>query len=248
MSLPGKEINRSFDAFGPVRIFDDGNKRYLGFGNSDEQSCWLKDQPFTPQHDYVRAMLLVLLFRTPKQAITLGLGAGTLNSCLHNHLPDLEQTVVELRPAVIEAAYKYFQLPREKRLNVYNDDAQEWLTTPIEKKADILFSDIYSADGLDEQQLSDSFLTKCVNRLQADGWLVLNCWQEHRDSDLISRLREHFCDIRSCTTQSGNWLILAGKQQDNQSTKQLKKNARELNPQLGFSLSNLLNRLQHHNR
>jgi spermidine synthase len=246
MSIPGKEIYRGYDEFGVIRVLDDGNKRYLSFGDVDEQSCWLKSEPNIPQHEYVRAMLLVLLFCEPKRCISLGLGAGSLNSCLHFNFPSLKQEIVELRAGVIDAAYKYFQLPRSKRLLLHQMDAQDFLQCVESKKADIIFSDIYGADGLDEQQLRPDFIHECYYRLKPGGWLVLNCWRDHQGEATIDTLRELFPDIRSCATQSGNWLIFAGTSIDIQSAKQLKTQARELSQKLGFSLTRSLNKLEVH--
>lgn len=246
MSLPGKEIHRGYDEFGVIRVLDDGNKRYLSFGDVDEQSCCLKSEPHIPQHEYVRAMLLVLLFCEPKRCITLGLGAGSLTSCLHHHLPSLKQEVVELRAGVIDAAYKYFQLPRSKRLVLHHLDAQDFLQSVESKKADIIFSDIYGADGLDEQQLQPDFIHECYYRLKPGGWLVLNCWRDHQSEATLALLRELFSDIRSCATQSGNWVIFAGNSIDTQSAKQLKAQARELSQRLGFSFSPSLSKLKNH--
>ena len=41
----GREIHRRYDEFGPLLVFDDGNKRFLSFGTADEQSCQLKKNP-----------------------------------------------------------------------------------------------------------------------------------------------------------------------------------------------------------
>lgn len=246
MGLPGKEIYRGYDQYGVVLVVEDGPKRYLAFGDQDEQSCWLKHEPLSPQHEYVRAMLLVLLFKEPKQSISFGLGAGSLNSCLHGHFPSLKQQVVELRPEVVNVAYKYFQLPRGKRMVVHTMDANTYLQTEIGKKADILFSDIYSADGLDAVQLAPDFILRCADRLKTDGWLVLNCWREHQSTDLLETLCELFDDVRSCATQSGNWILFAGKKASHKNASQLKKDVRELNQRLGFSLNSHLARLQHH--
>ena len=243
MPLPGKEIHRANDEFGAVHVFEDGLRRYLAFGESDEQSCWLKTEPLVPQHEYSRAMLLVLLFVEPRQSLCLGLGAGVLNSCLHGHFPQLKQQVVELRPAVVEAAYRMFQMPRSKRLTVHTMDACEYLVSNEGRKVDIIFSDIYGAEGLDEQQLSDEFLDHCHRRLKSAGWLVLNCWREHQGSDALARLKARFADVRGCTTQSGNWLLFAGKQQDQQNAKQLKQKARVLGQKLDINLSGHLSRL-----
>jgi len=243
VALPGKEIHRAVDEFGAIRVFEDGIKRYLAFGDNDEQSCWLKTEPLVPQHEYSRAMLLVLLFCEPKRSLCLGLGAGVLNSCLHSHYPSLEQQVVELRSGVVDAAYRFFQLPCSKRLQLNVMDANEYLQTVDGGKLDIIFSDIYGADGLDEQQLSEDFLSQCHQRLKPEGWLVLNCWREHQRGDSLESLRRLFPDIRGCTTQSGNWVIFAGKRANNESGKQLKSRARELSQKLGFSLNGHLARL-----
>ncbi|WP_286237475.1 spermidine synthase [Neptuniibacter halophilus] len=244
MSIPGKEINRSYDEFGPIRIFDDGNKRYLAFGDNDEQSCWLKSEPLVPQHEYSRAMLLSLLFVEPKRALTLGLGSGCINSCLHHHFPGLKQQVVELRPGVIQAAYKYFQFPRSKRLQVINQDAFEFLCCDDSPRVDLVLSDIYSAEGLDEQQLSEQYLNLTENRLKAHGWLVLNCWREHQSGHALELLQTLFTQVWGCNTPCGNWIVFASNAPVQDSSKQLKQRARALSQQLGFSLNSLLNRLK----
>ena len=69
-----KEIYRSFDEYGLLRVFEDGNKRYLAFAEDDEQSCQLKSEPLLLQHDYTRAMLLVLLFTQPQNIMLFGAG------------------------------------------------------------------------------------------------------------------------------------------------------------------------------
>lgn len=244
MSLAGKEIHRGYDQFGTVRVLDDGSKRYLAFGEQDEQSCVLKSDPYLPQHEYVRAMLLILLFVQPKRVLSFGLGAGSLNGCLHSNFAELKQQVVELRPEVVEVAYKYFQLPRSKRLELITMDANLFLDQPLGKKVDIIFSDIYSEEGLDEQQLSFQFIQQCHQRLKPDGWLVFNCWKEHQGGQARLLLKSFFADVRCCTTQSGNWIIFAGQQVDQQNMKQLKQKAKQLSQQLQFSLSSHLGRLK----
>jgi spermidine synthase len=248
MALSGKEIYRGHDEYGTVRVLDDGNKRYLSFGDTDEQSCWLKSEPLIPQHEYTRAMVMGLLFvKDPKRSLCLGLGSGTLNRCLHERFPSLKQEIVELRQEVVNVAYRYFQFPRSKRLTLTVMDAQRYLLeTTIDKRVDLIISDIYTADGLDEQQLAPGFLSACADRLKPDGWLVLNCWRDHQGSDVIRALSDHFSDIKSCTTQSGNWVIYAGKRPMAGNEKTLKAQAKDLSNVLGFSLMPFVSRLIHH--
>lgn len=244
MSPLGKEIFRTYDEFGPVQVFDDGSRRYLAFGDDREQSCMLNAEPQRLQHEYARAMLLALLFVEPRDAILFGLGGGALASCLHHHFPALTQRVVELRPAVIKLAYRYFQLPRDPRLQVLAMDAGEFLDDDSQATADVLFSDIYRAEGIDAQQLQSWFIERCAALLGPDGWLVLNLWQDHRgEREILEALGEYFADVRVCGTADGNWIVFAGKRADTQDADTLRQRARELSRRLGCNITDHLKRL-----
>lgn len=246
--IPGKEIHRSYDHFGAVRVHDDGQKRYLSFGSVDEQSCVLKSEPMVPQHEYTRIMLLVLLWSKPKRVLSLGLGAGALNTCLHHALSAAKQEVVEIRPAVVEAAYRYFQLPRGKRLVVHTQDAVAFVAADLSQRYDVIFSDIYEESGVNEDQLSHAYIEGCLDKLKPQGWLVLNCWREHQSEALLSYLQNRCPDVRSCITQSGNWVVFAGLSKTIETQKGLQVAAKALTPQLGFSLQGYLRKLQFHSR
>jgi spermidine synthase len=243
MSL-GKELYRYHDEYGPLQVFDDGNKRYLSFGDGDEQSCQLKSEPLQLQHDYSRAMLLVLLFKEPRDMILFGLGGGTLATTMHENLPALKLRVVELRSQVVDVAYRYFQFPRSERIDVFIEDASEFLDKIEHRKTDVLFSDMYGEEGLDLQQTQTWFIERCAQLLNDDGWLVLNYWQQHRgDRDLMAALKVNFSDVRMCVTAEGNWVILAGKKTDITSSTQLKAAAKQWSKLLGYSLSASYSRL-----
>ena len=254
MALPGKEIFRTHDKLGPIQVFDDGTKRYLAFGNNDEQSCHLKTHPEQLQHEYTRAMLLVLLFdQAPKKVLLLGLGGGALASCLLHYLDAIQITAIELRRAVIDIAYNYFSLQRTEQLTVLNADANDFLHELEYRNAvkespeyfDLIFSDIYSADGADDRQQQETYIDQCQQGLSESGWLVFNCWKEHRrGGDLLSSLKERFDDVRSCTTQTGNWIVMAGNKANELTDRQLHQTAQVLGKQLGFSLLSPLSRLQ----
>ena len=232
------------DEFGEIQVREDGLKRFLAFADNDEQSAWSKNEPLVPQHDYIRNMLLVLLWANPKQIISLGLGAGIINSVLFHRFAESKQQVAELRPQVIDLAYQYFQLPRGKRLKVTAMDANAFLQQDSLKKADIIFSDIYDAEGMNEQQLQSDFVDNCHRRLKADGWLVLNCWKQHQKTDIAQRLSQQFHQLYAVDTASGNWVLFASNSRKTQSNRQLKDKAKQLNNLLEFPLTSALNRLK----
>lgn len=241
MSVLGKEIYRTYDEYGPIQVFDDGVKRYLAFEEDDEQTCVLKSNPAQIQHEYTRAMLLSLLLVDPREVLLLGLGGGSLATCLLDYHPELNLRAVELRRAVIKIAKKYFYLPKTDRLTVFDDDAGQYLLDGGVPPAQLILADMYGADGLDPQQLTPWFLERCHELLTDDGWLVLNCWNDHRrDKENLRVIGEVFAEVRVSTTTSGNWIIFAGKRKSALNEKQLAKRAKELTVSLGYSVSRYL--------
>lgn len=238
-SLLGREVHRRFDELGPIQVFDDGNKRYLSFGTSDEQSCQLKAKPFQLQHDYLRLMLTVLS-QFPQaelinKATVLGLGGGSLSAALWQQLPQAQIQAVELRAAVKQVAYQFFQLPRDKRLTVTIADAVDYVQQADARSCQLLFSDLYLADGLSSVQQQQDFLTACANMLDDNGWLVLNLWKEHRDDpELIATLKNLFTTVRHATTHDGNWIVWAS-QAPALDKKQARLQCKKLQPEFDFN-------------
>lgn len=246
MSIPGKEIYRTYDEYGPVQVFDDGTKRYLSFGEGDEQSCILKVEPALLQHDYTRAMLLPLLYCEPRDAILAGLGGGALVNCLHRYLPDLKLRAIELRHTIVKIAYRYFELPRDERLTLIQQDISEYLESGDVEKTDIFFSDIYGAEGMDPYFFQPWYIEACARLLNDDGWLVLNCWEEQRgDYETLEAIADNFADVYTCTVPSGNWIILASRRPSLTPEAVLKERAREQSKLFGYAVSENLFRLYH---
>ncbi len=246
MAEMGKEIYRTYDEYGPIKVFDDGTKRYLSFGEGDEQSCVLKAEPALLQHDYTRAMLLPLLYRQPRDAILVGLGGGALLTCLHHHLPELQLRVVELRHSVIKIAHRYFEVPRGERITLIQQDVTEFLEEQGVAKTDMLFSDIYGAEGMEPQFFQPWYIEACAQLLSDDGWLVLNCWEEQRgEHETLEAIAENFAEVYTCTVPSGNWIILASKKSMAVAESLLKERAKELSKQFGYAVTENLHRLYH---
>lgn len=236
-SIPGKEIACLYDKHGPVRVFDDGNKRHLTFGNNDEQSCIYKADPALLQYDYNRSMILVMLLCEPQNVLLLGLGGGSLCNCLLEHFPDMNLQVVELRELVIDVAKQYFCLPQSEKLEVVNADALNYVGELNDNQCDLLFSDLYIAEGLEARQLTHRFIENAKRVLTDDGYLVMNSLYEYRtDKVMRTLLEEHFETIYERVTDDGNWVIIACNGSEKIQSKDLTQKAKQLSQKLGFSL------------
>ncbi len=252
-----KTIHKTTDQYGTIEVLDDGAKRYLTFGNDHEQSLQIKASPHIPQHEYSRAIMMVLLFVQPQSVCILGLGGGTMALAFLNALkqPDTSPdthinphtrphiSAVELRPSVVKIAHHYFQLGKYENLSIHKQDAAVFLEHSTEKY-DVLIADMYHHHGIDEAQLKNDFIKKCAHSVSHDGWLVLNYWLDHDINDaILSPLFEHFEHIFVCNSGGGNKILYAGREKpknDYLDAKCIKPLAKKL----GFSLNYYLKRLQ----
>lgn len=236
-------IFETYDSYGEVRVVEQGAKRLLGFGPGDEQSACLKANPAALVFDYTQAMLLSLLYTDPHKVLLIGLGAGSLATCLHTHFSACQITAIELRQSVIDVAYRYFGLPRSKRLRVI---CEEGLTgvNGVNKKQDLIFSDIYLHEGMHSNQRNHAYIQRCRELLKPTGILVTNCWREHQeDNEVLDLLTANFNHVSACNTHDHNWLLFASSHPFTKDT-QRQQSAKALSKVLGFSLGKHLKRLQ----
>ena len=239
-----KEINRLYDEYGPIAISEKGQYRILTFGTNEEQSCQLLSDPTFLVHEYNRLMVLAMLFTPVQHATLLGLGAGTIAQCLHKRLQVPVVQSVELRNMVLSAARKYFDFPRNPELPVFIGDAWEYISQAQAESTDVIFVDVFSAEGLELSLYTPDFYADCHFHLTDKGWLVLNCWLDSGlDRRLLKQLKKLFVDIRVAITPEGNWIVFAGKQQGPELGKSLERSAKVLGKRLGFSLMPLLKKV-----
>jgi len=192
-TLMGKELYRVEDSEGVIVVTQRGNKRLLSFGSSLEQSSVLMDKPYYLIHEHTQVMLLGLLFVDARHITLLGLGGGALVHCCNHYYPDAIIQVVEIRQAVIDIAYDWFELPRIENLQVINADALHHILKVKQSSSDIIFSDLYEAEGMAPCQAQQEYIVASYHALSEAGCLVLNFHQKpHRGSLLMDTIESFF--------------------------------------------------------
>ncbi len=235
----GNQIAKVRDSIGPIEVYDNNYERYLTFGSIFEQSCQKKSDPGFLMHEYTRAMILPLVFQQPQRAIVLGLGGGSLVNCLYHRFPDMTVEAVERRQAVIDIAYQYFQVPSDPRLTICCEDAGDYIREVTAGSVDLLFCDLFNANGLDEIQCHPGFLADCHTALSENGWAAFNYFNEHAETpEAIKNLEEQFDAVYTCYLFTGNLIALAAKKAPDADPDLLVERARRLEKHLGFSIVN----------
>ena len=240
-----QEIYRVADDYGVIIVSERGGRRILSFDSELEQSYIALRKPQQVQHEYTQVMLLGLVFCKPSHATVLGLGGGGLVHCLHYHCHRLQLQVVELRQAVINVAYEYFQLPESPRIRIARDEAGHFMNSVASESTDVIFSDLYGKDGMHSVQANEAFIRNCYRALSTEGWLVLNFHgMPDTQAAFMQTIRNLFREVYVGDTSIGNTLLFCGKPSMLQSRHELVQRADELGRQMNLSLGYHFKRLR----
>ena len=104
---------------GVITLWSDAGVRHTVFDSS---------APHVPGLEYARNMLAALAFcPDPQSCLVLGLGGGSIPHMLLAARPQLQVEAVEIDPAVVELANRYFGIRALPRFTVLVDDAASFL-------------------------------------------------------------------------------------------------------------------------
>jgi hypothetical protein len=114
-------------------------------------------------------------------ALVIGLGTGISTGALIRH--GIDTTIVEIDPAVYEAARTYFGLPDPGKDRVFLEDARKWVvkrSDAIESGAnlprfDIVIHDCFSGGGVPSQLFTKEFWGNLKRVVDTEGVVVVVC-------------------------------------------------------------------------
>ncbi len=157
--------------------------RSLYFGTRVEQSRLYFNAPMTLAFEYQEALMEAILEHPAaiNRLLTLGLGGGSLPAQMHHIFPKCQQTVVELRPAVIDIAYRYFHLPETPHIDTREADAYMFVLQETERY-DIIVIDLYDATACRPNSPTKSSCSLCKTD-QAWRIIVIQFVERHAGKD-----------------------------------------------------------------
>jgi len=172
MKNPRKSTQHAID------ISEEAGVRYLHFGSEWVQGAMRVARPWSLELAYTREMMAGLLLRPAKQwprnALLIGLGAGSLAKFIYRNLPDCRTTVVEINPQVEFIARQYFKLPDDpRRLDVVIGCGADYMLSG-DKPFDLILVDGFDPDARAGALDTLPFYLACRARLSEDGLLGIN--------------------------------------------------------------------------
>lgn len=156
-----------------ITVNDEGNVRYLRLDNYWQSGLDLTDRRRTV-FAYSDYMHLPVLFRPDARRVLLvGLGGGTVPTRYHQDYREMHIDVVELDPAVIAVARRYFGVPADDRVRLIAQDGRLFLTQTT-TRYDIILLDAYLIDTIPFHLATREFLDTVRARLGPRGVVASN--------------------------------------------------------------------------
>jgi spermidine synthase len=95
-------------------------------------------------------------------------------------LPHLDQTLVELRAIVLNAAQTYFNLPNGSHIHPIVANAIDYIAQ-TSTLFNIILVDLYDEKGMPPDCATPKFLTHLLNHLKPPGLAIFNLWEEDHE-------------------------------------------------------------------
>jgi spermidine synthase len=135
------------------------------------------DNPLHIEYAYERIYAEVLKWRytpkTPLRTLSIGGGGYTFPRYMEITYPKAHIEVVEIDPAVTDAAYRYLGLPAATRIKTSNMDGR-WFVMNCKEKYDVIFTDAFNDLSIPYHLTTREFVGQLRDILEERGILMSN--------------------------------------------------------------------------
>ncbi len=133
-------------------------------------------------------MAALYLNPSPQRILIIGLGGGTLPRTLQKVLPEASIDAVEVDPAVVRVAYKYFDFVPLPTTHVIEEDGRVFAKRMGKQRTryDLVMLDAFDHEYIPEHLLTREFLQEIKGLLSEHGVLAANTFAASRLYDFES--------------------------------------------------------------
>ncbi|HRP69746.1 MAG TPA: fused MFS/spermidine synthase [Turneriella sp.] len=171
------EIEKS--PFGVVSVYDLDGKRYISIGEQEQSAVNL-----TNKREWVYSYMYLLSLgvlaherldgQVPQQVLLIGLGGGSFADFLAEVFPLWQITVVELNPAVIRLAKKYF--PLSEKIRIVEGDGRVYLKN-THSQYDVIVMDAFGEHFIPPELYTVEYFRLLKSRVLPQGLVLVNTWE-----------------------------------------------------------------------
>jgi len=242
----GKLIAKVESLYNTILLYRRGNYITMTFGYNQrlytESKYNTKDELELPVK-YTRYMTAGLAYADKVERILeIGAGGARTSWYLHRHMPETRITSVELDPAVINLAKKYFGIREEPGIELTQRDGRVFLMRATEIY-DAVLVDAYRGPFVPFHLMTKEFYKLAKRRMSAGGVLVQNVASDTMLFDAaVATVMSVFDHVEFFV--AGKNVVTVAYDGKRKTARQLYKNAAALQQRHNFSynISNLIER------
>ena len=162
-----------------ITIYEEDGLRCMAFGRNFKarQSCMSLAKHDELVFNYLRmAMGALYLNASPRSILIIGLGGGTLPMTFQRLFPDAKIDTVEIDPAVVRVAKRFFEFAPGPNMQVFEEDGRVFVKRTMRgaSKYDLIILDAFDHEYIPEHMLTREFLLEVKSLLTPEGVLVGN--------------------------------------------------------------------------
>jgi len=187
---PGIEVlHRERSLYRNIFVYEEGGLRCMSFSRTTtaRQSCVSLAEPSKLVFNYARMMMAAFYLNpAPQRILILGLGGGTLPSAFQRLYPSVAIDAVEIDPAVVRVARKFFAFEPGPDGRVFEEDGRVFVKRMQRKgvQYDLIVLDAFDHEYIPEHMLTREFLLEVKSLLADRGVLAANTFS-------VSKLYDH---------------------------------------------------------
>lgn len=203
--------------FAPVLVVEENGQRCMTFSSLEDagrQSCQLLDNPDALVFAYTRMMMAGLFVNpSPRRILMIGLGGGTLPMALGTLLPQAGIDSVEIDPAVLAVAERFFGYRTGPRQHVAIGDGRAFVEGAVAQGSqyDMVLLDAFDVDYIPPRLMTVEFFQMVRQLLAPGGVFVANSFtlsrHYERESATYAAVFGEFFNLRS--SMEGNRVVIA---------------------------------------
>ncbi len=173
----GEKIFETTSAYHHIQVVDVNGLRMLFFDNSVESQMSLNN-PLQGHFEYTEMFHLAWLwYGKITNVLMVGLGGASTQRAFEHDYPGLQIDTVELDPAVLQVAKRYFHFQESPRQRVFLEDGRVFLRRS-QRQFDAIFLDAYSENRygafIPHHLVTTEFFTLAASHLGTNGVLAYN--------------------------------------------------------------------------
>ncbi|MFZ5637156.1 MAG: spermidine synthase [Pseudomonadota bacterium] len=212
----GRIVYRQKSMYRDILVTENAEHRCLSFARRHGlQTCVYRESPDLLAVPYTRGVFAGLLANPrARRVLVIGLGGGVIPRAMRRIDPALRIDVVELDPAVVDVAKRYFGYREDPRLRTHIGDGRVFVRRSARRgeRYDLIVIDAYERVYVPEHLMTREFVGEVRSLLAPGGVVASNTFAVGPLAPYeAATYQSVFGETRVVDMTLGNRIILAGR-------------------------------------